>query len=257
MAETVAVLEPSAMEDSRFLASATAPVTTGLGARDRAVEGAAALDAVPTLLVDVAGFRAAAVADVVPVAGLLSASFEGDETVPLGAMEVRRAAPVAVEVPPTRFLSSSDTDAWDRCVAVEVVDGTGRFVVVEPAAGRVGGLLSPPVVVAAAMRVAGGAVGLAGPVLVAMPGRRTAEVETDEVRFVVAGLVLLAGLAAGALESVVVEVFSVLGDVAASEGGASSWWTTSKPSASDMAAAVASPWTETAKNHGRKVCLLC
>ena len=238
-----------AIDESLFLASATAPVPAGLagaaatldpaaevddadGAASREVDDVVAADlGVPVVLVDVAGFRAAAVVEAVLDVGLAAGALPGDDTLPEGATEVRLAV-VDVAEAPDRFFSSSDTEGCDLCEAAVDEDVVGRLAAtVDPAGGRVGGLLSPP----AAERAAEAAAGLvAGPPV--MPGRRAvldeAVVEAVETRLAPVELVVLAALA-GALASLVVDLV-VLGDVVASEGGASSWWTTSNPSASDM-----------------------
>lgn len=57
-----------------------------------------------------AGLRAAAVVEVGPPVALLSAVLLGEESVPLGRVEVRRAVVEEVE----RFFSSSEADGWLR-----------------------------------------------------------------------------------------------------------------------------------------------
>lgn len=103
---------------------------------------------------------------------------------------------------------------------VEVV---GRLAPVELVGGRVGGLLRPPPVVPA--REAELTVGF-GPVEPAMTGRRTAPAEVAEARLVVVEL------PAGSFPSTA--DLDPLAGAEDSAAGASSCWTTSKPSASDM-----------------------
>jgi hypothetical protein len=106
--------------ESRFFASATAPVPEGLVAVRVVAAGAdeAVVDD-REVVVDIRegtvpeaarGFLAAAVvpAAVVPVLGLL-----GELGGPLGAVEIRRADPVAPETG-ARFFSSSETDGRER-----------------------------------------------------------------------------------------------------------------------------------------------
>lgn len=114
------------MDDNRFFASATAPVAP---VPDLTVERVVLADpalvelvvfpregvafgAAVLLEVEEAGFRAAAVVVAVVPTARFSVALPGDETV-LGVVEVRRAAPVTLEVA-VRFLSSSDTDGWLR-----------------------------------------------------------------------------------------------------------------------------------------------
>lgn len=84
-----------------------------------------------------AGFRAVVVVEVVGF-GLAAV-----EEVALDRVDVRRDAAPRVEV---RRLSSSDTEEAGRW-ADEVAEVEVRLAAVEVAAGRVGGLLSPPVAV--------------------------------------------------------------------------------------------------------------
>ena len=233
--------------ESRFFASATAPVAAGLDATLRVVVVDGPLEAgafpaallaalgVPVVLVDVGGLRRAAVVEAVELEMVFfSAVLEGEETLPLGAADVRLAALVADAL--GRFLSSSDTDDWERWLAAVEDVAAGRLAIEEPAGGLVGGLLIPVEEV----------LGLARD-LVAVPlaaaGRRTPEVATPEGRFDAADAVLPPGL--GTPDLVADEVvFSVFGDAVVSDGaasdgavaseGASSLLTTSKPSRSDM-----------------------
>lgn len=108
-------------------------------------------------------------------------------------VEVRRAAVLRVE--DLRF-SSSDAEGWDLCAEAAVA---GLLATVEPAGGRVGGLVKPPLA-AAPVRVAELAVGLVRLEEV-VPGRRAAGAPTVEVLFaavvVPAGFEPLAVAAAG------------------------------------------------------------
>lgn len=89
---------------------------------------------------DVAGFLAVEVVDDVVALGLGDAADEEVDRV-----EVRLAAvPLKAE---GRFFSSSETDGVDLC-AVEDPTVDVRFVAVELAVGRVGGLVKPPLVLA-------------------------------------------------------------------------------------------------------------
>ena len=175
------------------------------------------------VLVAVAGFLAAAVVAAVELLFTLFGDPVVAEPVVLFAAETRRAAPVAEVVEPRGFFSSSDTDGCERCVEVEVAVG-GRFVAVVPA-GRVGGLLKPPL---AAVRVEVAAGLVAAEVVPAVPAGRRAVVPEAAVRFAAvladafAPVVPLAAVGAGA------------GAASGSAGGASVCWTTSNPSASDM-----------------------
>jgi hypothetical protein len=222
--------------DKRFLASATAPVAAGLVTVR--VVGAVALEPVlkelvvfgtvglgDAVLVTPAGFRAAAVVEAVPLVALFSIALLGEEVVLLGKVEVRRA--VVEDV--ARFFSSSETDGWLRCEVVDA-DVGGRFVAVEtePGGGRVGGLLSPPALVA--VREAELAVGFVAALAEPTTPRRTgAEV-------VVEGLFAVAELVVVGLAEVVAAAGSDagVGAGAAVEAGASAGCTTSTPSASDM-----------------------
>ena len=174
------------------------------------------------VLVAVAGFLAAAVVAAVELLFTRLGDPVVAEPVVLFAAETRRAAPVAEVVEPRGFFSSSDTDGCERCVEVEVAVG-GRFVAVVPA-GRVGGLLKPPLAAVRAVEVAAGLV--AAEVVPAVPAGRRAVVPGATVRFVAvladafAPVVPLAAVGAGA--------------VSGSAGGASVCWITSNPSASDM-----------------------
>lgn len=183
----------------------------------------------------VAVLRAVVVVDVEDVGLGLAAAVD----VVLDIAEVRRAAVPRVEV---RRLSSSDTDDVERC-ADEGAVVEARLVAVELAAGRVGGLLSPPVAVP--LRVVEVAAGFVAVEVV--PGRRAAVV-------VEAGF--FAAVAVPVLEVAVMGFFageavegaldfsagaSAVGSSAAAastgaSAGASSCWTTSNPSVSDISA---------------------
>lgn len=198
----MAVLEVDPLAiDNRFFASATMLEVVGLVVvRVVLVElmleslvwprGAAGrVEDVGEVALEVAGFRAVVVVDVEAVGLGLAAAVD----VVLDMAEVRRAAVPKVEV---RRLSSSDTDDVERCADEEAVVA-GRLVAVELAAGRVGGLLSPPV--AAPVRVdevAGGFVAVE-----VAPGRRAAVV-------VEAGF--FAAVATPVLEAVVVGFFAAV-----------------------------------------------
>lgn len=194
---------------------------------------------------EAAGLRAVVVVDVADVVDLGFGAAVDDAP---DIAEVRRAAVPRVEV---RRLSSSDTEDVERC-ADETAVVEGRLAAVELAAGRVGGLLSPPV--AEPVRVADELeVGFVVVELVA--GRRAVVV-------VVAGFLVVVEVPV--LEAVVVGFFvgaaaaeealgfsagasaptagASTGDVSVPEAsvgasaGASSCWTTSYPSASDIVA---------------------
>lgn len=247
----LAVVEPEAVEvvaifESRFFASATAPVAPVLVAVRVVPAGPVLVGLVElvdlarvgvdfgaaVLLVEEAGFRAAAVVDaVVPTALALP----GDEVV-LGAVEVRRAVLDALEAG-VRFFSSSDTDGWLRCDVVEA-DVGGRLATVEPGGGRVGGLLSPPPVRVAELA----SVGLVPVVPAVAVPRRAGTADVVGARFV--ALVLEGegfegeGFEGGGFEGddFVGEGFEALVGAAGSGAGAgaSSRWMTSEATVSDM-----------------------
>lgn len=184
---------------------------------------------------EVAGLRAVVVAADVEVVDLgLAAAVD----VVLDMAEVRRAAVPRVEV---RRLSSSDTDDVERCAEEAVVEV--RLVAVELAAGRVGGLLSPPVAVP--VRVVEVGVGFVAVEVV--PGRRAAVV-VEAGFFEAVTVPVLETVEAGFFAGAAVEGaldFSAEGSAGGSSAtgastgasaGASSCWTTSYPSASDIIA---------------------
>lgn len=230
------------MVESRFLASATGPVAPVLVAvRVVPVEVAlvelvdfprAAVDL--GVLVEEAGFRAAAVVDAVVPTALFSVALPGDAALP-GVVEVRRAVPDTLEVN-VRFLSSSDTDGRVRCEAVDEVAVAGRLATVEPAGGRVGGLLNPPVEVV--VRADEPAVGFVPAVPEVAAVRRAVADDVVGVRLVALGDLVVLVAAADFGEGEAAAGFGA-GEVVAGFGAgagaaASSGWTTSKPSASDM-----------------------
>lgn len=223
------------MDDSLFFASATAPVAEGrAGARDVLVEleltlpvlawlGALAVvglavEVGEVTLEGVAGFLAVEVVEDVVALGLGAAA---DDIV-----EVRLAVVPRAE---GRRFSSSEAEGADLC-AVEDPTADVRFVAVELAVGRVGGLVKPL------------------PVLVRVPEDVVGLVALDDVvagrRVVVVELVVDAGFLAAVEEAAVlapvVEVvvffagaatgdgaFSVGGAAGGASAGASSCWTTS------------------------------
>lgn len=181
------------------------------------------------LLVGAEGFLRVDVVDA--VVGLV-AVLDGDEASPLGRTEERRAADVIVDF----FLSSSDTESCDLWFVVE--EALAGFLTAAPAGGRVGGLLR----LLPARAAAPAAVLAAAAVAVAVPGRRTAVVVLPG-RFAAAeaveGPVLVeeAGDFAVALgDAVAVSLVFAVPVVSSPERMDSSCCTTSKPSASDMAA---------------------
>lgn len=222
------------MDDSLFFASATAPVAEGrAGARDVLVEleltlpvlawlGALAVvglavEVGEVTLEGVAGFLAVEVVEDVVALGLGAAA---DDIV-----EVRLAVVPRAE---GRRFSSSEAEGADLC-AVEDPTADVRFVAVELAVGRVGGLVKPlPVLV----RVPEDVVGfVALDDIVA--GRRVVVVELVDAGF-------LAAVEEAAVLAAVVEVvvffagaatgdgaFSVGGAAGGASAGASSCWTTS------------------------------
>lgn len=200
------------------------------------------MEDVGEVALEAAGLRAVVVVDVADVVDLGFGAAVVDAP---DIAEVRRAAVPRVEV---RRLSSSDTEDVERCAdEAAVVDG--RLAAVELAAGRVGGLLSPPV--AELVRVADELeVGFAVVELVA--GRRAVVVvagflvvvEVPVLEAVVVGFLVGAaaaeedlGFSAGASAPT---AGASTGDVSVPEAsvgasaGASSCWTTSYPSASDI-----------------------
>lgn len=170
-------------------------------------------------LEEVAGFRAVEVVEVVAL-GLGDAADEGVDSV-----EVRLAVVLKAE---GRRFSSSETEGVDLC-AVEDPTVDVRFVVVELAVGRVGGLVKPLLVL---VRVPEDAVGLVALDDVVVR-RRVVVVELVDAGFFaaieeVAGLalvvevvVLFAGAATGDW------AFSIGTSVGGASAGASSCWTTS------------------------------
>jgi hypothetical protein len=205
-------------DERRFFASATAPPTAGLAAA--AVRLAVVIEALAESLAAVAdlvvaapvalsapvavagfgeltaaavvGFRTVEVEDDEDPIGFLSVGLAGDDPLVPVVADVRRAAAGSVEEPGvTFFLSSSDTDAWARCVTV-VVPVAGRFTVVEETGARVGGLPNPLVVVEAPVRATDVAVGFV-PLAAATPGRRVAVVDGPAVVFFTGPLVDAAG----------------------------------------------------------------
>lgn len=171
-------------------------------------------------LEEVAGFRAVEVVEEVVALGLGDAADEGVDSV-----EVRLAVVLKAE---GRRFSSSETEGVDLC-AVEDPTVDVRFVVVELAVGRVGGLVKPLLVL---VRVPEDAVGLVALDDVVVR-RRVVVVELVDAGFFaaieeVAGLalvvevvVLFAGAATGDW------AFSIGTSVGGASAGASSCWTTS------------------------------
>lgn len=180
---------------------------------------------------DVAGLRAVVVVDVDVVGFGLAAA----EEVVLDMAEVRLAAVPRVEL---RRLSSSETDDVERWVE-EGAAVDERLVAVELAAGRVGGLLSPPVAVPVrAVEEAAGFVAVDD-----VAGRRAAVVVVAGF-FAAPATPVLVAVVAGFLTGAAVDEalgFSAGGSAggasaAGASEAASSCWTTSYPSASDILA---------------------
>lgn len=158
------------------------------------------------------------------------------EEVALDRVEVRRAA-VLPRVEVLRLFSSSEADGLED-VAVDV-----RLAAVELAGGRVGGLLSPPPAALVRVELAVGFVAVEEVVA----GRRAAVVVVPGAGFLAA--VALPGVlgpfaAAGFLTGGAAAAAGAASAAAGAAGGgdwgfsagASSCWTTSKPSASDILA---------------------
>jgi hypothetical protein len=237
----VVVVAPTVVpvtEDSRFFASATAPVAAGFGAARVVVAGADEVVVDDLEVVVVAGFGGAGadavggfLAAAVVAAVLLDFGLLGEGGAPLTAVEVRRDVAVALEAG-VRFFSSSETEGRERCETAEAaVDGRFAAVVLAAAGLAVVGLLAVPAVL---VRVAELVVELAADLVEVAPaaaGRRVAEVGAAAVLFAVG--VPVTGFFAAA-------PFVAVGDAAAAGAGAgagagaSVCWTTSKPSASDM-----------------------
>lgn len=149
---------------------------------------------------DVAGFLAA---DVVEEAVILALGDAADEEV--DSVEVRLAAVLKAE---GRRFSSSETEGEDLC-AVDDPTVDVRFVAVELATGRVGGLVKPPLVL---VRVPEDAVGFVA--VDDVVGRRAVVVELVE-----AGFFAVPVVPAVLAPAVVVAVFFATGDWAFSVGG--------------------------------------
>lgn len=167
-----------------------------------------------------AGFRAVEVVEEVVALGLGDAADEEVDSV-----EVRLAVVLKAE---GRRFSSSEREGVDLC-AVEDPTVDVRFVAVELAVGRVGGLVKPPLVL---VRVPEDAVGLVALDDVVV-GRRVVVVELVDAGFfaaveevaslalVVGVVVFFAGAATGDW------AFSVGTSAGGASTGASSCWTTS------------------------------
>lgn len=222
--------------DSRFFASATAPVVGGfemvrvvaVGAEDPIVEGREVAVREGTAPAAVVGFLTVPVVVPATVLGLA-----GDAGVPVTAEEVRREA---ADMPDSgaRFFSSSETEGRDRCETDEAaVEGLFGAVVAVP--GRTGGLAA-----VAEMPVRVLVVELAVdlvPVVLAPTGRRVVEDTGPVVRFVavVPAVAFLSTVLFGEVGVEGATDSEVVTEAGAGTGaGASLCWTTSKLSASDM-----------------------